>query len=205
MPADLSTSKVTKGEQPSSAKFNAFVQGLQDDVNAIGNTTKMGFTLGSWLDPAKLKQGGAAATDILAWSGAAWAPAAAPAVSAFSLISDQTLGAGAASIVFSSIAGTFKHLRLWGYLRCDAAANNDHLLVRLNGDNGANYDSYDVRIISVTPSVAADEQIANTSMRFDSCVPGATAPANLFSSVEILVPHYAGTTNNKTISAEPRT
>lgn len=61
--------------------------------------------------------------------------------SAFEHIETQTVGAGgAASITFSSIAGTYKHLQIRGLQRM--ASSPCDINFRLNSDNGSNYSQH---------------------------------------------------------------
>jgi hypothetical protein len=99
--------------------------------------------------------------------------------------------------VFSSINGTFAHLKLVVYARSDVAAATTVLGARFNGDTGANYDSQNVRGAAATP--AAGESFASTSMALANSIPGASAPGNLFDGAEAIIPHYANSANNKVL------
>ena len=200
MPADLSPYKVVKGEQPSSTKFDNFVQASQDDINALGDTTKSGFAGFPWLDPTSLKTAGAVGTNVLSWNGSAWVPVAAPPGSAFTLITDTVLGAPANSFDFTSIAGTFKHLWLAGYVRTDTAGGADDINIRLNNDSGSNYDGYTVTVQSSPASFAGTENLAATSVVWKNAAVADSSTAGMFTSFECWIPHYAGTTNNKVVT-----
>ena len=59
------------------------------------------------------------------------------AVSAYEVISTQTLGSAAASVTFSSIPQTYTDLVLVAHPLCTAA--NDYMKVNINSDTGSNY------------------------------------------------------------------
>lgn len=202
MPADYTVSKVAKDEQPSSSKFDAFVDALQASVNIIGDTTKSGFAAGLWLDPAQVKQAAASSGEMLAWNGTDWAHAVAPAGPAFSLITDTTLGSPSSTFDFTGIAGTFKHLMLFGYIRSDKAGSKDDIQLNFNGDAGSNYDSYTYGEAGAAPSNTGTEHLGAAFAQMDSAPPAANAPANTFNAFQLWLPHYAGTANNKIGYAE---
>jgi hypothetical protein len=104
-------------------------------------------------------------------------------------IYDKTLLAAAASVDIQGIPATFESLLLVAYVRSDAATTNDTLLLRLNGDSAANYDSQVTRSFQTTGSHL--ESVASTAMQLYSQGNGASAPANVFSMSEILIPNYA--------------
>lgn len=107
---------------------------------------------------------------------------------------DSTLGASAASIDVTGISATYANLMISVYVRGDVAATTTPLLMRFNGDSGANYDFQ--QLIGSTATASASETFASTSMQVGYC-PGSTATANVFSGAEVFIPHYAGSSNNK--------
>lgn len=110
-------------------------------------------------------------------------------------IFDTTLGGSAASIDITSISATYANLMLSVYARGDNAATTTSVLMRFNGDAGANYDWQQLRGAAAVASAA--EAFANTTLA-TGVAPGNTAGANLFGALDIFIPHYAGSTNNKT-------
>jgi microcystin-dependent protein len=74
--ADFTTYKVNSAETSNASKFDAFVQAVQDSLNAIGDTSKMAGSRGQIIDlsrsssPARGRAG-----DVMTWNGSAWAPA----------------------------------------------------------------------------------------------------------------------------------
>lgn len=109
-------------------------------------------------------------------------------------ISDTTLGGSAANVDVSGIVATYAHLLVVVYGRSDTAAGAIALSMRYNGDSAANYDHQLARGIAATAS--AIETFAATAMSVGSLAAN-TAPANLFSSTIIFIPHYANSSNNK--------
>ena len=127
---------------------------------------------------------------------------AAPAATAMTLISSIVLTAAAASVTFSSIPGTYNHLRIILVARSSYAAATDGTVIRLNGDVGSNYEIGGMKINNTT--VAADGNGVGTSFFLDSSVnelPAANATAGVSLASEILFPCYAGTVFNKKITA----
>lgn len=111
---------------------------------------------------------------------------------------DTTLGAAAASIDVTGIVASYAHLRVLVYARGDTAALSTGILLRINNDSTASYQTQQVYGGATTPSAA--EGLAQTSISLGS-MPAATAPANWFGASEIVIPHYAGSTNQKAVEA----
>lgn len=111
--------------------------------------------------------------------------------SGLSLISDQTLGADTASISFSSIPATYKHLLLLVQARSDAVATHTGLSMQFNGDTGANYDQQYLQSDNTTNTGA--RVTAQTALRA-GIISAANAAANAASANRIDIPNYAGTT-----------
>ena len=103
-----------------------------------------------------------------------------------SLISTVTTSASQATVTFSSIPGTFKDLILVVNARGTASTTAVNVLLRMNGDTGANY-SYE-RINPFGSAFAA----AGTSMEV-ATINAATALANRGTSFEAAVFNYADT------------
>jgi hypothetical protein len=103
-------------------------------------------------------------------------------------IYDTTLGAGAASIDVTGIVGVYAHLKIVAYLRSDTAAVGTDIIVRFNADSAANYTTVNATQTSINSNAAA-------------LMPAASHAANAFGAYEIVIPHYAGTANNKSANA----
>ncbi len=109
-------------------------------------------------------------------------------------IYDTTLGSGAASIDVTSIIGSYAHLLLVAYLRSTTAAQSTDLVLRFNGDSGANYG-----YAGVGRQTANFNTVTATSLGggADAPIPGASATAGGFGALLMLIPHYANSANHK--------
>lgn len=106
---------------------------------------------------------------------------------ALTVIDEVVVGAGgAASIDFTGIAGTYAHLRVLGYARSDRAAQLiEYLGLQVNGVTSG-YATYG------GPTTA--DPLGYMSL---NVIPAATAPADDFAIVDVLIPHYANTVGYK--------
>ena len=112
-------------------------------------------------------------------------------------IADTTVaGASVASIDFTSVPSVYAHLMVVAYLRSAIVSTLDSVLVRLNNDSGASYDSQ--HLYGTAATVAASETFGATQVVAGEC-PGSTAGANLFGGLDIWLPHYANAANNKVL------
>ena len=108
--------------------------------------------------------------------------------STYTLIASNTLGASAASVTFSSIPSTYTDLVVRWSVRSDRSANSfDDIYMTFNsgtisqtfvGGNGA----------STLTGNGNGSVLANTAT-------AASATSNTFSSGELYIPNYAGSTN----------
>jgi hypothetical protein len=105
--------------------------------------------------------------------------------------------APAASIDSNAILGgsipTGAYLRLFIYGRGDTAATSVNIKVQFNGDTGANYD-WELMIASSTTTAAAEGIATNLLM---AELPAASAPANVFTSIEALIQNHANAVGHK--------
>jgi hypothetical protein len=111
------------------------------------------------------------------------------------LIEEIVAGSSDTTITFSTIPQTYSELRLTGDARHVYADVATSLLVRFNGDTGANYDGqglYGVDDIVGEPSLSAQTSL------IPGYISAATAPAGVSTSFEIVMPNYSGITFNKT-------
>jgi hypothetical protein len=104
------------------------------------------------------------------------------------LIETKTLGTAAASITFTSIPQDGTDLVLMGLVRTARANANDFVDLRFNGDNtDSNYSS---RVLYGNGSSAN----SFTENSYIGDVNGATSTADTFSSINVYLPNYAGST-----------
>jgi len=111
--------------------------------------------------------------------------------SAFELIETQTVGAGgAASVTFSSIPQTYKHLQIRG-VALSAGTYSADMQFTFNSDTAANYSHHQ---LSGDGSTATSYNAANASYMAMAMTPNATYPVGFV--MDVL--DYANTTKYKT-------
>jgi hypothetical protein len=105
-------------------------------------------------------------------------------------------GAGAATISFTSIPATFKHLQVRYIGRDNRASASDDLMFRLNSDaTTANYNSH--RLYADGSAVSAD-RVTGFAGTLSAFVTGATAGASMFGAGITDILDYANTNKYKT-------
>ena len=116
---------------------------------------------------------------------------------AVTLITDTTVaGSPAANFDFTSISGSYKHLRLYVQGRSnDSSSGFMAINMTFNNDTGANYDWQ--RITTTTGSVAAAASAGQTSARIGLTLGDTSAAANNAGGTIIEIPNYAATVFNK--------
>lgn len=123
-------------------------------------------------------------------TGVKWA-AAAGGGGAVTQINDQMLGAAAATIDLSGIAGSYTSLLVIAELKCNTGAVNfDGVYARLNNDSGANYSYRGVEYLTAVGSISGFGGgdgifIGNTGI----------AAVSQWSAHRILLPYYADASN----------
>lgn len=116
----------------------------------------------------------------------------------WSTIEDVNVTVAQATIDFQNIPSSFKHLRIIALMRTDRVAITDGLDLRFNADADANYDWVwgDIRHNAV---LGTNDGIADTTAEL-GFFPAASAPANVFGPLEIMIPHYADTVPYKGVN-----
>lgn len=110
--------------------------------------------------------------------------------SAFELIETQTVGAGgAASVTFSSIPGTYKHLQI----RWIAKATAQDIYLRFNNDTGNNYAS--LHQLRGDGSAASSASLGQNTFIYGGLV---SNTANIFGGLVTDILDYQGN-KNKTV------
>jgi hypothetical protein len=112
-------------------------------------------------------------------------------------IADSVLSAAAASVTFSSIPGTYRHLKLFSTARTDAAVTSALLQVQPNADTGANYTFQ--RLHSTGATVAGGANTGQTAIQAGN-VPGTGTAAAYAAGAEITLYDYASTVLDKAFS-----
>lgn len=104
-------------------------------------------------------------------------------------IYSQTIGAGGvASINFNNIPQGFTDLKVVFSCRTSFAGANDQIVVRFNGDTGANY-SY-TNFYGADASATGTYRGAGIDRFFSIWLNGATSTANYFNNAEMYIPNY---------------
>lgn len=103
------------------------------------------------------------------------------------LASSQLTGASA-SFDLTSIPQVYNHLKLVMSLRGDDASTGVNVLVRFNGDAGANYDFEQLEAYATSTSAA--ESFGSTFWTVAGA-PAASAPASAFAAITIWIPQYS--------------
>lgn len=115
------------------------------------------------------------------------------------LISEQALGVAAASVNFTSIPATYRDLRLVVRGRSSNASDNVALMVRLNGDTGANYDWF-VDYSNMTATQTGTGALVVTAPQM-GWLNGDSAQAGAAGITDCMIYDYRGTTFHKTMIA----
>ena len=114
-------------------------------------------------------------------------------------LATQTLGSAAASVTFSSIPSTYKHLQVRIIARDTSASGGGGgaLRLRFNGDTSAVYDRHVLSGNGSSPSAGAD--INQTEFSLDGLMIGGGTGANIYGVGTLDIIDYASTTKNKTL------
>ena len=120
----------------------------------------------------------------------------ASAATGFQLISTTLITSTTASVTFSAIPATYKHLQIRVVGRYTAAVATANLTLRFNGDTGSNYGYQSMRGQGATISSAAPGSYQTSLLTGD--LTGASAAADSYGSSFIDVIDYANTTKIKT-------
>ena len=110
-------------------------------------------------------------------------------------VSDTVLSVAASSVNLSPLPTGFQHLVAMVTGRSSVAATSENVRVRLNGDTGANYDQ---QILAAGSAMSAVESYAVNQVTLAG-IPGSTSPAGRFSLMEVWLPNYWSTDNQKTL------
>ena len=118
------------------------------------------------------------------------------AATGFELISTSLLSTTTASVTFSAIPATYKHLQIRVVGRYTAATSISNLTLRFNGDTGSNYGYQSMRGQGSTITSDAPGSYQTSLLTGD--MPGASASASGYGSSFIDVIDYANTNKIKT-------
>jgi hypothetical protein len=118
----------------------------------------------------------------------------------YTLISSNVLTSSAASVTFSSIPATYTDLVLRASIRGTAASTFAGAYISINNDSSA---LYSLTRLRGSGAAASSAGLSNDFPGFDTqgfAWPAANATANTFGSLELYIPNYANSTNNKCMS-----
>lgn len=115
----------------------------------------------------------------------------------FESIATATGTGSSATITFSSIPSTFKHLQIRYVGRTDNSASSRNYYIRLNSDSGANYAYH--RLYGDGSVVGAEGYASQTEAYCFSSMPGALAGTNTMGVAITDLLDYSSSTKNKTL------
>ncbi len=144
--------------------------------------------------------GDAAAGKFLKADGTWVAPTGStPGSGALVFLAEFLLGSDSTTVSFTSIPGTYRHLRLVCCGRLTGSVTNAVIGIQFNGDTGSNYDGERAAFFGAGSAfVAGFAQTSGGVADF----PGANASsADQAGQVEIVIANYSGTTFNKNVTA----
>lgn len=120
------------------------------------------------------------------------------AVGDYQSIATTTLSSSQATITFSSIPSTYKHLQLRAIARSGRTTQNDDVYLNINSDTGSNYAYHYLLGDGATASAGA---LATQTKGYvaRNTMAGASSAANVFSPFIVDILDYTSTNKNKTI------
>lgn len=141
--------------------------------------SKVGFTSASYLK-----------SDSFLVGNAAFIP------TSYESIQTETLTGTQATITFSSIPQTFKHLQLRVLSKSSyTGANTDSYKFRFNGDTGSNYAFHNLEGLGSTTTAAGS---ASQNFAYESYISATSSNADMFNGMVYDILDYTSTTKNKT-------
>ena len=124
---------------------------------------------------------------------------AGPVVGDYYSIATTTLSSSTATITFSSIPATYKHLQIRGITRLGSSTTGTNdIFIRFNSDTAANYSRH---ALYGTGATAATNGAGSTTSAYAARAvsPRATSTANAFGVFIVDILDYANTNKNKTV------
>lgn len=119
-----------------------------------------------------------------------------PDFGAFESIATTVITSDTASVTFSSIPQTYKHLQLRMFAKTDRGDIDDVTLVQFNGDTAANYSYHNIR---GNGTAASSEGFASSSYIYlNFACTGNTGVTNIFASSIVDILDYTNTDKFKT-------
>lgn len=163
----------------------------QTAIGAKGPAGEAGITFGTASDTNLYRS----AADTLKTDDA-FVAASVSATNVMTRLAETTLGSAAASISFTSIPATYKHLVLVVQTRSTGAVTGTEVRLRFNNDSGTSY-TYQYHYAHGT-TIAADGP-ASTTQTFVGFAPGTSGLAGLRSALRCTICDYASTSVYKSL------
>jgi hypothetical protein len=116
------------------------------------------------------------------------------AANTFTFISSNVLGTSTASVTFSAIPSTFTDLLLRYSFRENSASAIGSVFVTFNGDSSALYSRTRLRLDNSNPRVSESSR-SSSATGFSVLGIANSGTANTFSSNQLYMANYTGTTN----------
>lgn len=126
----------------------------------------------------------------------------APSNNSFEAIDTYAIGSGGqATVTFSSIPSTYKHLQVRAICRSDisGSGNNIGMYMRFNGDTGSNYNWHEIAANGSSTPFAYGQ--ADSGMNVNPHCPRAGDTASSFAGNIIDILDYTNTNKNTTVRA----
>jgi len=118
--------------------------------------------------------------------------------SSYESIQTYTLGSSQASITFSSIPSTYKHLQLRILARATYAPSDTGGILNFNSDSGTNYAWH--RLVGDGSAATAGGNSSATFARIDRLT-GGSSLSNVFGAMVVDILDYANTSKYKTVKS----
>jgi hypothetical protein len=117
---------------------------------------------------------------------------------AYESIATFSLASNTASVTFSSIPSTYKHLqiRYMGRSTTTGTSVGDNLYINLNADTGSNYTYH--QLLGSSSTASATGATAQTRLNFQNALPRNGVTSSVFGVGIFDLNDYASTTKNKT-------
>lgn len=119
-----------------------------------------------------------------------------PDFGAFESIATTVITSDTASVTFSSIPQTYKHLQLRMFAKTDRGDTDDVTLVQFNGDTAANYSYHYVRGNGTAASSGGAASTSYIYLNYASS--GNSSASNIFGSCVVDILDYTNTNKYKT-------
>jgi hypothetical protein len=117
-------------------------------------------------------------------------------LNSYESIATTTVGSGgSATVTFSSIPSTYKHLQLRIMAKTDRALDRDPITVKFNSDSGSNYAEHTLSGNGSSASAGAGSSLTSTTIYRAT---GNTGATNIFGVIVYDLLDYANTNKYKT-------